>query len=160
MNPSNIIDHRDRGPPIALPGAKGKDNKRSSRPFGHVDMNASGRQQVAGDFISPKSPNPTLKKKPKAATVDSAKVGYMQATQPPKSNSFDPDDVVSALDKLTIADPTAQGTTEVDWKPLQKALDDLFVKQSQERMKGVPMIDMPEILIKNGVQLFDHQVEG
>mmetsp|Transcript_17003 Transcript_17003/g.35100 ORF Transcript_17003/g.35100 Transcript_17003/m.35100 type:complete len:161 (-) Transcript_17003:767-1249(-) len=160
MNPSSIIDHRDRAPPIALPGAKGKDNKRLSRPFGHVDTNASGRQYVAGDFILPKSPNPTLKKKPKSVTVNSTKVGYMQATQPTKRNSFDPDDIVSALDKLTISDPTAQGTNEVDWKPLQKALDDLFVKQSQERMQGVPIIKMPEILVKNGVQLFDHQVEG
>jgi hypothetical protein len=46
------------------------------------------------------------------------------------------------------------------WQAMQKELDDLFVKQSKERMNGVPLIDMPKILEQNGVRLFDHQKDG
>jgi hypothetical protein len=46
------------------------------------------------------------------------------------------------------------------WEAMQQELDDLFVKQSKERMCGVPLIDMPNILEQNGVSLFDHQKDG
>jgi SNF2 family DNA or RNA helicase len=34
------------------------------------------------------------------------------------------------------------------------------VKQSNERMSGVPEIDMSEILSDNGVELYQHQIDG
>lgn len=34
------------------------------------------------------------------------------------------------------------------------------MKQSNERMSGVPEIDMSEILLDNGVELYQHQIDG
>lgn len=61
---------------------------------------------------------------------------------------------------ITVTKLSTQETTAADWRSVQKELDELFVKQSRERMKGVPMIEMPEIFVNNGVQLLEHQVEG
>lgn len=165
MNPSTAIPDREVDPSIACPGAKDKDNKRQHRAFGPIDMNAiAERQNVTGgkiDSVLPWSPNSTLKKKPKSLSVEHEKVGKMQLPQRPENGSPDSDPIVSDLKNMAIVDEkNPKGKTVVDWKPIQKELDALFVKQSQERMKGVPMIEMPKILIKNGIKIFDHQQEG
>ena len=63
---------------------------------------------------------------------------------------------------LALADAT--NNKETDWKSVQKELDQLFVKQSKNRMNGVPLIEMPKILVDNinssGMHLFDHQKDG
>ena len=166
---------------------KSNENKRSSRAFGPVDVNTisgiRGRQNIEGrkfGFVLPKSPNTTHKKKPKPATIDPGSAGHNdssskhfvdytsknapQAAKQPKSSPSDSNTVLSTTKSmpigLSVAEPTAQESKQLDWKPFQKELDELFVKQSKERMKGVPMIGMPKILEKNEIQLYDHQKEG
>lgn len=59
-----------------------------------------------------------------------------------------------------VTAPTPTKVEELDWKSAQKELDKVFAMQSRQRMKGVPKIAMPEIFEKNGVKLYEHQVEG
>lgn len=161
MNSTNNIN---RDP--SLDPTTGKETKRSVRAFGPVDMNSFQGSNVPPGvkppFALPNSPNPTLKKKMKPAAGDSKGAGNQQPSQQPKvTPSRDDAILTAALDGMTIdGEAAAQTTTEIDWKPIQKELDALFVKQSKERMKGVPMIAMPKIFKQNGVTLFDHQKEG
>ena len=82
------------------------------------------------------------------------------ATSPPDNENTAADTMASVL---ALADAT-NNSKETDWKSVQKELDELFVKQSKDRMKGVPLIEMPKILVDNingsGMQLFDHQKDG
>ena len=53
-----------------------------------------------------------------------------------------------------------QEALAMDWKDAQQNIDHLFEDCLKAQFKGVPKISMPNILRKNGVSLFEHQVDG
>ena len=155
-----------------------KGSKRSSRALGDIDVNRNSNIITAGDNGGKNDRSVVIKKTPKlllkssaitAANNSSISNGICETTTSSKEATA-----------LTIATfPTATTTAaaaaaatiealanenkkekERDWKSIQKELDDLFLKTSNDRMENVPLIDIPQILIDNGVDLYQHQIDG
>jgi hypothetical protein len=140
------------------------DQQRPRAVLGSVDLNTTVPTPL-GLLQKPGSYDPTRFLKTTTALVMKPPQPIVLSNQPiaPKPAVILPDNANAAAPAAnpTAAPAPADTTTlEYDWKETQKELDQLFVKQSNERMNGVPMIDMPNFFEENGVQLHDHQKDG
>jgi hypothetical protein len=130
--------------------------------LGSVDPNTV--PTPLGLLQKPGSYDPTRFLKTTTASVVKMPQPVVLSNQPilPKPAVILPDTANAAAPSTAnpTAPPADTTTQEYNWEETQKELDQLFVKQSKERMNGVPMIGMPKIFEENEVQLHDHQKDG